>query len=843
MTAKAGSDLRGTDFGANEWLVDELYEQYLTDRSSVDPAWWDFFEDYHRTKLAESGAPGAPAAASLPSPPAVATPAVATPAVTAPAVATPAVATPATAAADDDAAAETDGELVVQALPATAPYAQAARAAAEHNAPDSSADDVQRLRGPAARVVTNMEASLHVPTATSVRAVPAKLLVDNRIVINNHLTRTRGGKISFTHLIGFAVVEALSAMPAMNSSYVEQDGKPAVLAPAHVNLGIAIDLAKPDGTRQLMVPAIKKADTLAFAQFWAAYEDVIRRARQGKLEVSDFAGTTISLTNPGTIGTTHSVPRLMPGQGTIVGVGAMEYPAQYAGTSEDRLNDMGVSKVLTLTSTYDHRIIQGAQSGDFLRIVGAKLLGADDFYDRVFASLKVPYEPVRWVRDAPADPDAEAIKPARLFELIHSYRSRGHLMADTDPLAYRQRRHPDLDVQNHGLTLWDLDRTFPTGGFTGKPRATLREVLGLLRDSYCRTIGIEYMHMQDPRQRRWMQERLETGWARTPREDQLRILRRLNAAEAFETFLQTKYVGQKRFSLEGGESLIPLLDAILSRAADGGLDEVAIGMAHRGRLNVLANIAGKSYAQIFSEFEGNQDPRSVQGSGDVKYHLGTEGVFTAESGATTAVYLAANPSHLEAVDPVLEGVVRAKQDRIDLGGDGFSVLPILIHGDAAFAGQGVVYETLNLAQLRGYRTGGTIHVIVNNQVGFTTGTSSSRSSQYATDVAKGLQIPIFHVNGDDPEAVVRVAELAFEYRETFDRDVIVDMVCYRRRGHNEGDDPSMTQPLMYNLIEAKRSVRKLYTESLVSRGDITVEEAEHALRDFQSQLERVFTET
>ncbi|MBU4335929.1 MAG: multifunctional oxoglutarate decarboxylase/oxoglutarate dehydrogenase thiamine pyrophosphate-binding subunit/dihydrolipoyllysine-residue succinyltransferase subunit, partial [Actinobacteria bacterium] len=456
---------------------------------------------------------------------------------------------------------------------------------------------------------------------------------------------------------------------------------------------------------------------------------------------------------------------------------------------------------------------------------------------------KVPYEPVRWVRDAPADPDAEAIKPARLFELIHSYRSRGHLMADTDPLAYRQRRHPDLDVQNHGLTLWDLDRTFPTGGFTGKPRATLREVLGLLRDSYCRTIGIEYMHMQDPRQRRWMQERLETGWARTPREDQLRILRRLNAAEAFETFLQTKYVGQKRFSLEGGESLIPLLDAILSRAADGGLDEVAIGMAHRGRLNVLANIAGKSYAQIFSEFEGNQDPRSVQGSGDVKYHLGTEGVFTAESGATTAVYLAANPSHLEAVDPVLEGVVRAKQDRIDLGGDGFSVLPILIHGDAAFAGQGVVYETLNLAQLRGYRTGGTIHVIVNNQVGFTTGTSSSRSSQYATDVAKGLQIPIFHVNGDDPEAVVRVAELAFEYRETFDRDVIVDMVCYRRRGHNEGDDPSMTQPLMYNLIEAKRSVRKLYTESLVSRGDITVEEAEHALRDFQSQLERVFTET
>ena len=351
------------------------------------------------------------------------------------------------------------------------------------------------------------------------------------------------------------------------------------------------------------------------------------------------------------------------------------------------------------------------------------------------------------------------------------------------------------------------------------------------------------MHLADRTQRKWLQERLESGYARTPREDQLRILRRLNSAEAFETFLQTKFVGQKRFSLEGGEALIPLLDAILSKAAENGLDEVGIGMAHRGRLNVLANIAGKSYAQIFAEFEGNLDPKSVQGSGDVKYHLGTEGVFTAETGATTKVYLAANPSHLEAVDPVLEGIVRAKQDRIDLGGDGFSVLPILIHGDAAFAGQGVVPEVLNLAQLRGYRTGGTVHVIINNQVGFTTGPSSSRSTTYATDVAKGYQVPIFHVNGDDPEACVRVAELAFAFREQFDRDVIIDMICYRRRGHNEGDDPSMTQPLMYNLIEAKRSVRKLYTENLVARGDITLEEAEHVLQDYQAQLERVFTET
>ena len=854
VSQKAEPDSIRADFGANEWLVDELYEQYLKDKNAVDPAWWDFFEGYKpgEQDATTNGNGAAPATDAPAAPRAQPTQVKEAPSKDEPMPAVPTALPPKPKhlPADPTASAATktvDAEPtpvtspVATAQPATAPYAEAALKATTQA--DEAVDDVQKLRGPAARVVTNMEASLEVPTATSVRAVPAKLMVDNRIVINNHLSRGRGGKISFTHLIGFALVEALEQMPAMNAAYTPIDGKPGFTQPAHVNLGIAIDLAKPDGTRQLMVPSIKKADTLDFAQFWSAYEDVVRRARGNKLTVDDFAGTTISLTNPGTIGTVHSVPRLMQGQGTIIGVGAMDYPAEFAGTSEDRLNVMGVSKVLTLTSTYDHRIIQGAQSGDFLRILGVKLLGEDGFYDRVFAALRVPYEPVRWVRDTSSDPDAEAIKPARIGELIHSFRSRGHLMADTDPLAYRQRKHPDLDIQTHGLTLWDLDRSFPTGGFTGKPRAKLRDVLGLLRDSYCRTTGIEYMHLQDPRQRRWLQERLESGYARTPREDQVRILRRLNAAEAFETFLQTKYVGQKRFSLEGGESVIPLLDAILSKAADNGLDEVGIGMAHRGRLNILANIAGKSYAQIFSEFEGNQDPKSVQGSGDVKYHLGTEGTFTAESGATTQVYLAANPSHLEAVDPVLEGIVRAKQDRIDLGGDGFSVLPILIHGDAAFAGQGVVFETLNLAQLRGYRTGGTIHVIINNQVGFTTGPSSSRSSQYATDVAKGLQVPIFHVNGDDPEACVRAAELAFEYREQFDRDVIIDMLCYRRRGHNEGDDPSMTQPLMYNLIEAKRSVRKLYTETLVARGDLTMDDAEQVLQDYQQQLERVFAET
>ncbi|CCH69310.1 Putative 2-oxoglutarate decarboxylase, component of the 2-oxoglutarate dehydrogenase complex (E1) (sucA) [Phycicoccus elongatus Lp2] len=700
------------------------------------------------------------------------------------------------------------------------------------------------IRGASARVVMNMEASLEVPTATSVRAIPAKLLIDNRIVINNHLARSRGGKVSFTHIIGFALVKALKAMPEMNYGFGHDDsGKPVLHKPAHVNLGLAIDLAKPDGTRQLLVPSIKGAEGMDFAHFWTAYEEIVKKARGGKLEVADFQGTTISLTNPGTIGTVHSVPRLMQGQGAIIGVGALEYPAEWQGASNETLNRNAVSKILTITSTYDHRIIQGAQSGDFLRVVHQLLLGAEGFYDEIFESLRIPYEPVRWVQDISATHDDDINKVARVQELIHAYRVRGHLMADTDPLEYKQRRHHDLDITSHGLTLWDLDRFFATGGFGGEPFLKLRKILGILRDSYCRTIGVEYMHIQDPEQRQWIQKRIEVPHEKMTRDEQLRILRRLNAAEAFETFLQTKFVGQKRFSLEGGESVIALLDRVLSAAAEDGLEEVCIGMPHRGRLNVLANIAGKSYGQIFREFEGKQDPRSVQGSGDVKYHLGTEGEFTAEDGSTTKVYLAANPSHLEAVNPVLEGIVRAKQDRLNLAGEDFTVLPVLLHGDAAFAGQGVVAETLNLSQLRGYRTGGTIHVVINNQVGFTTAPSSSRSSQYSTDVARMIQAPIFHVNGDDPEACVRVAELAYEFRKDFHKDVVIDMVCYRRRGHNEGDDPSMTQPLMYNLIEAKRSVRKLYTEALVGRGDIGREDAEAALRDYQQQLERVFIET
>ena len=807
-------------FGANDWLVDELYQEFLADKNSVDSAWWEFFADYTPSEY---------------SPVAATTNSTLQPRLSAPA---PSGAASVPAAANPTPVASAPAPVANQV-----PVASASNASDDKPAQVSSTSEiVEKLKGASARVVTNMEASLEVPTATSVRAIPAKLMVDNRIVINNHLARGRGGKVSFTHIIGFAIVRALREMPDMNVSYTTLKDKPAITRHQQIGLGLAIDLAKEDGSRQLLVPCIKSADQMDFAAFWAGYEDVVRKARAGNLTVEDFQGTTASLTNPGTIGTVHSVPRLMPGQGVIIGVGAMDYPAEWQGASDDALARNAVSKTLTLTSTYDHRVIQGAQSGDFLRRVHNLLIGESGFYDDIFRSLLIPYEPIRWAQDLATSHDADLDKTARVQELIHAFRVRGHLLADIDPLEYHQRSHPDLDIASHSLSLWDLDREFATGGFGGRPFAKLRDILGTLRDAYCRTVGVEYMHIQDPSQRKWIQDRLEKKHDKVDRDEQLRILRKLNEAEAFESFLQTKYVGQKRFSLEGGESAIPFVDQILIEAANAQLDEVCIGMMHRGRLNVLANIAGKSYGKIFNEFEGNYGEESVQGSGDVKYHLGTKGTYKTDTGGEVKVYLAANPSHLEAVDPVLEGIVRAKQDIIGVK-EKYSVLPLLLHGDAAFAGQGVVAETLQMSQLQGYRVGGTIHLVINNQVGFTTSPRYSRTSVYPTDVARMIQAPVFHVNGDDPEAVVRVAQLAFEFRQEFHKDVVIDLVCYRRRGHNEADDPSLTQPLMYEIIDQKRSVRKLYTEALVGRGDITLEEAEGALKHYQNELEGVFQAT
>lgn len=838
----------GGSFGPNEWLVQEMYERYQIDPASVDKAWWDFFADFKSTSntngAVKTGVPPTPKSQVLQSPAVSATLApipvpIAMP--TEPKVPTPIVKQNIEKIIEQNAETKmTSSTAIKPADPMVKPLPTLVK-------PDASS--VEPIRGVSARVVQSMQASLSVPTATSVRAIPAKLLIDNRTVINNHLKRGRGGKVSFTHLIGYAMIKAARLMPQMNSYFTELDGKAAIGHPAHINLGIAIDLAKADGSRQLLVPSIKGCEELDFSQFWSAYEDMVRKARSGSLTVEDFAGTSISLTNPGTIGTVHSVPRLVPGQGMILGVGALDYPAEFHGTNQQKLTELGISKVVTLTSTYDHRIIQGAQSGDFLRKINDVLLGEENFYDEIFEALRIPYVPIRWVVDMQFTQVDEISKSARVQKLIDAYRVTGHLMADVEPLAYVQRSHTDLDVVTHGLSLWDLDREFATDGFGGKASMKLRSILGILRDSYCRTIGVEYMYIANPQERKWIQERIEIGAPRFARQDQLRILRKLNSAEAFESFLQTKFVGQKRFSLEGGESVIPLLDAVISSAAESKLDEVCIGMPHRGRLNVLANIAGKSYGQIFQEFEGNYHDNEVHGSGDVKYHLGTKGVFESATGAKTKIYLAANPSHLEAVNPVLEGIVRAKQDKLrqaagDLSVDeqvSYPVLPILLHGDAAFAGQGVVSETLSLSLLKGYRTGGTIHIVVNNQVGFTTSPHAARSSTYSTDIAKMIQAPVFHVNGDDPEACVRVAHLAFEYRQEFKKDVIIDMICYRRRGHNEGDEPSFTQPVMYKLVDAKRSIRKLYTEALIGRGDITVEEAEDVLRDYQQQLEGVFT--
>ncbi|MBO0841642.1 MAG: multifunctional oxoglutarate decarboxylase/oxoglutarate dehydrogenase thiamine pyrophosphate-binding subunit/dihydrolipoyllysine-residue succinyltransferase subunit [Nocardioides sp.] len=833
------------EFGANEWLVEEMFDQYTKDPSSVDPVWVKFFETNGTPGSGPSkgsakggasgnGAKTAPAATSATT--------------TAPAVAAPAATTPAAPAASPAAKPAPVAKKRPESKAAEPAKGTTTPTPKEPPKPQMPAvtdePKLTTLRGIPAATAKNMDVSLSVPTATSVRNMPVKLLWDNRIVINNHLKRARGGKVSFTHLIGYAIVKAITAMPEMNNTYDEIDGKPTMVTPPHINLGLAIDQQKKDGSRQLVAPSIKGCELMDFAAFWTAYEDIVRKAKDNKLSMADYSGTTVSLTNVGGIGTNNSVPRLMQGQAAIIGVGSMDYPPEFQGASPTALAKNAVSRIMTMTSTYDHRVIQGAQSGEFLKRVHGLLLGENGFYDEIFASLRIPYEPIRWNQDIDTSHDDQISKQVKVGEVIHAHRVRGHMMADTDPLEYKQRSHPDLQIESHGLTLWDLDREFPVGNFGGGKKSfmKLRDILGVLRDSYVRTTGIEYMHIQDPEQRAWIQERVERPYDKTPREEQLRILSKLNEAEAFETFLQTKFVGQKRFSLEGGETAIPVIDEVCEAAAEAGLDEVTIGMAHRGRLNVLANIVGKSYNQIFREFEGNIDPRTVQGSGDVKYHLGADGEFTAGSGAQIKVSVAANPSHLEVVDPVLEGIARAKQDMLDQGSSFFPVLPLLVHGDAAFAGQGVVAETLNLSQLRGYRTGGTVHLIINNQVGFTTSPGSSRSSLYATDVARMVQAPIFHVNGDDPEACVRVARLAFEYRQAFGKDVVIDLICYRRRGHNEGDDPSFTQPLMYDLIEQKRSVRKLYTESLIGRGDITLEEAEQVLAAYQARLEQVFTE-
>ena len=799
--------------GFNTGYVEELYKRYLENPESVSESWRDFFADYQPSASFSAAEDARSTTAD---------------------VAAPAIETRSMRPGGDGA-------------PLEAPLP-----------PDA---ETRPLRGASAKIVDNMEASLGMPTATSMRTFPVKLLFENRTLLNQHQRGIGGLKVSFTHLIAYAIVQALKVFPSMNSYFRWDGATPQHVRPKSVNLGLAIDVEK-RGKRTLLVPSIKAADEMSFAQLLGIYNDLIQRARQNRLELADFQGATATLTNPGMIGTSQSVPRLMPQQGLIIGIGAIGFPPEYQAFPPDAVSKVGLSQVMTITSTYDHRVIQGAESGAFLAYITELLLGRHDFYTQVFADLKVPYPPYVYSPDttpllggyheAGAEMDMTE-KQARVMMLIRVFRVRGHLQADTNPLGFQWKYHAELDPAQYGLTVWDLDREFVTGGLGGKNVLPLREILNILRKTYTRRIGVAFMHISSPIEKRWLQERIEPlqNADEISLNGKRRILKTLNSAEAFERFLHTRYIGHKRFSLEGGESVVPMLDAIISDAADQEVREVVIGMAHRGRLNVLANILGKSYEAIFSEFEGSIDPDTIYGSGDVKYHLGSKGTHTAPSGATIELSLASNPSHLEAVSPIVEGMVRAKQDLLrassplrGAGGDVHdAVIPLLIHGDAAFAGQGVVAETLNCSQLRGYHTGGTIHIVINNQIGFTTGPSEARSSTYATDVARLIEAPIFHVNGDDPEACVRIARLAFDYRQVFNKDVVIDMLCYRVHGHNEGDEPTFTNPVLYQRIKKKRSPRKLYTEMLLRRGEMTPEDAERMLDDFRGQLQEAFERT
>jgi 2-oxoglutarate dehydrogenase E1 component len=752
------------DLGINSWLEDELYQQYLNDRTAVDESWKHVFE---LVPLAETRGNG-------------------------------------------------DTET-------------------------PAADNVQPLRGIAAKIAENMNASVTIPLATSQRVIPVKVMDENRRIINQHRTLVGKSKVSYTHLIGWAILKALEDFPGLNHAYGESNGQPARVVHPQINLGIAVDVAAKGGGRNLLVPNIKNAGALDFAQYVTNFDDLVDRARKGKLAPADFQDTTISLTNPGTVGTMTSSPRLMAGQGAIIAAGAIDYPAEYQGAAPETRSMLGISKVMSLSCTYDHRIIQGAESGMFLGKAQALLDGADGFYEEIFAHLKMPHQPVRWEPDrqvmlpGASGRTAEIAKEAGVLQLINAYRVRGHLIADLDPLGGEPTNHPELDPVTYGLTIWDLDREFLTGSLSEaigehspergpKPVATLREILETLRQTYCGKIGCEYMNIQHPEQKRWLQHRMEPQANNWPldRETRVRILQGLLKAEEFEHFLHARYVGQKRFALEGAEAAIAILDELLERAAGDNVHEVVIGMAHRGRLTVLTTVVGKPVGEIFAQFEGELDPASTQGSGDVKYHLGARGVYRAAGGREVLVSVSPNPSHLEAVDPVVEGIVRPKQDRL---GDAqrARVIPLLIHGDAAFAGQGVVAETLNLSQLDGYSTGGTVHLIINNQIGFTTTPDEARSTPYSTDVARGVQAPIFHVNGDDPEAAIRVAQIAFDYRQQFKKDVVIDMFCYRRHGHNEADDPSYTQPILYRKIKEHPAVGKLYGERLAREGVLSAE--------------------
>ena len=811
------SEMIAEEFGPNATYVQGLLERFRSNPELVDDSWRSYFGEL----LADGASP-----------------------------------TSLSGNGATSAAVAVDGDSRVAAKQTSVATAAAPERKATATTAVDSDTEIITLRGPALKIVENMESSLSVPTATSERRIPVKLLDENRRIINKYLGENDRGKASYTHLIAWAVLRALDEFPQLNDGFAEVDGAAARLKRRHVNLGVAIDVTKKDGTRTLLVPNIKNANKLGFSDFLAAYDDVVKRAREGKLQVSDFQGTTVSLTNPGTLGTVASIPRLMAGQSVIIATGAIEYPAEYQAMSPEALSQLGISKAITVSSTYDHRVIQGAESGAFLARVHEFIIGQHEFYNTIFSNLAIPHTPLRWNLDrnpfflAGGQIREQTIKEARVIELINAYRVRGHLIADIDPLhALPVLYHPELDIETYGLTIWDLDRVFITDGLANRESDTLRKILDILQRAYCGKVGIEYRHIQSKEEKTWIREQIRREFVEPkpiPLDVKKRLLWKLISAEQFERFLHTKYLGQKRFSLEGCETVIPLLDRLIEGAADRGVEDITMGMAHRGRLNVLANVFGNLSERIFAAFEGSVHPEFPADEGDVKYHQGATGERLTESGKKVSLSLSPNPSHLEAVDPVVEGMVRAKQDRMvgqrEIGREQTIdlALPVLLHGDAAFAGQGVVMETLNLAGLKGYRTGGTIHIIINNQIGFTTSPEAGRSTIYSTDVARMTQLPIFHINGDDPEAAYRVLQIALDYRQKFNKDVVLDLIGFRRLGHNETDEPSYTQPLMYARVKAHPGVRTIYAKRLIKEGVVTEEEVtkmiEERVRRYEETL-------
>jgi 2-oxoglutarate dehydrogenase E1 component len=715
--------------------------------------------------------------------------------------------------------------------------------------------EAKQLRGAAAMLANAMDESRAVPTATSFRTIAVDTLDAKRKAINAVL-KDRGLKVSFTHLVAWAIVEATKEFPVMVRVFAEQDGKPFAIDGSPVNLGIAVDVEKKDGSHSLMVPAIKGADGLDFAGFHSNYEELIAKTRENKLSADDFQGTNISLTNPGGIGTMASVPRLLSGQSAIIATGSIAYPPEWGHASPDRLRQLGVSKVMTLTSTYDHRVIQGAESGAFLRRIEQLLQGEDEFYESVARDLGFD-DPSAVSKAHPASASAPPLSapsaeptavPGQIDEellqavqaatsLLKAYRTHGHLAAHLDPLGSEPKGDPALQPENVNLTP-ELMAKIPASILRiGVPGESLLEALPRMRDAYCGTIGYQVEHLSSHQQRLWLREMIETGAHRQPltETEKKRLLDRLIDVFQFERFLEKAYLGQKMFSIEGLDVVVPMLDEVVTLSQRAGAEEVVFGMAHRGRLSVLAHNLGRSVESILAEFEGSKQIEAVKavaaiphgGTGDVKYHYGHRGVYETSEREKISVRLYPNPSHLEFVDPVVTGGARFLQQDFDgpnLSHDPKRAVPVLLHGDAAFPAQGVVAETLNLQALQGYSTGGTIHLIQNNQVGFTTDPDEARSTPYAADMAKGFNVPIIHVNADDVEACVAAVRLAMAYRERWCRDVVIDVIGYRRFGHNETDEPAYTQPTMAAKIKAHPPVSEIYSEKLIEEGTVSAEE-------------------